>query len=55
MIPVSRNKSIIRLGGSHTTGGNSFLPDISMEKAPDLTLHFVFFFCHQLKLADELH
>jgi hypothetical protein len=55
MIPVGGDKGIIRLGGSHTSCRNRFLPDISVEKAADLTLHFVFFFRHQLELTNELH
>src|SRR5687768_5460241 len=55
MVPVSCDKNIFRSCGSHTSCGNGFLPDISMKKATDLPLHFVFFFSCQFKLADKLH
>src|SRR5688572_6422003 len=55
MVTVSSDKNIFRPCGSHTTRGNGFLPDISMKKATDLTLHFIFFLSRQFKLADKLH
>src|SRR5262249_7049717 len=55
MVPVSRDERIIGVGRRPTTRRDRFLPDICMKKTADLTFHLIFFFCHQLKLTNELH
>jgi len=40
VIAVSRNEFVIGIGGCHASGGNGFLPDVEVTKAPDL-LHTV--------------
>ena len=55
VIPVGRDKRIVGFGRRHTPCRNRFLSDIGVEEATDLAIHFIFFFCHQLELSNELH
>src|SRR6478672_11637287 len=55
VIAVSSDEHIFWFCGSHTSGSYRFLPYIGMKETADLSFHLILFFCHELKLADELH
>src|SRR5664279_4567788 len=55
MVTIAGNERVIGSGSRHASCGNRFLTDIRVEKSADLSFHLILFFCHLLKLPDQLH